>query len=242
MYVDLYIQKTVNESKLLQANFENAQIDPSKVFRGANGSFLWANLVLKELAKARSKSSFHRYLHRISQESTQLRILYTEILTKFEGETRKWVREIIKWVVTASRELEVQELREAVEWSLEDKLSQFQRFLEVECGSILTISRSERTEGRIRFVHETLRSFLLNPKVCPLEFCVDEPSTHSYILGICAKVLACPANMTYLARYAATQWVTHLTGATASHSERLFVDNLAHVSPYFSIGRLQELD
>jgi hypothetical protein len=54
-----------------------------------------------------------------------------------EEEDRKWVLEILKWVIVARTDLSIVELQEGVEESLDDHLPGFERFLEVECGSLL---------------------------------------------------------------------------------------------------------
>jgi tetratricopeptide (TPR) repeat protein len=231
--IDVYVQNTIKGSEQLLTQFNNAGIDPINFFRAANGSYIWVNLVLKDLARTKSKLTFRRSLEKFSEESGDLRLHYTEILKKFDGEDRKWVREILKWVIAANRELDVRELQEAVEWSLQDELSQFRRFLEVECGSIVMISTGTHGEGFVRFLHNTFRSFLTNPKICPLEFYVDEGTMHFYILSICVSVLSCPTKMSFLAQYAATQWVAHLVNATASRSEKHFLDILAYLFHIF---------
>jgi len=59
--------------------------------------------------------------------------LYSTIISKFDDEGRKWLKEIISWLVVKS--LDLAELREVVEWSLQDSLPGFQNFVEAECGS-----------------------------------------------------------------------------------------------------------
>jgi tetratricopeptide (TPR) repeat protein len=80
---------------------------------------------------------FKKYLRGFSDASGDMESLYTSILSKFEEEESRWVKEIIKWLVVAKKSLTVQELKEAVELSLDDQLPEFSEFLEVECGSMV---------------------------------------------------------------------------------------------------------
>jgi len=55
------------------------------------------------------------------------------------GDDETWIREILKWAVVAQRKLDVVVLKEAMEWSLQDELTDFRGFLEVEGGSLVPI-------------------------------------------------------------------------------------------------------
>jgi tetratricopeptide (TPR) repeat protein len=136
--IDAYVKQTIASSKTLQRHFRKEGVDPTKFFHEkANSIFLWVVLVLQQLAKAKSTSVFKKYLSGFSDASGDMERLYSALLSRFEEEDLRWVKEILKWVVVAKENLKVEELKKAVELSLDDQLPEFCEFLEVECGSIL---------------------------------------------------------------------------------------------------------
>jgi len=122
--------------------------------------------------------------------------LYSNVLERIEEEDRKWVQWILKWVIANAETIGVEQLREAVEWSLQDKLPEFQHFLEVECGSLVHVIPSSSVE----LIHETLRSFLMNPGQSK-EFHIDEKSNRGCILENCISILSSGIASTNLCSY-----------------------------------------
>lgn len=214
--IDNYVKNTTMGSKNLQKNFTNENVDPLTYFREhANGIFLWVVLVLQQLSKAKSKSVFLKCLNHASEASGSMEKLYTSILNKFEEEDRKWIQEILRWLTVARRQLTVQELKSAVEWCLKDELTDFQSFLEVECGSILHLIPGFKEGLYVQLVHETLGSFLLNGDDCPTDFLVDEATANGHLASVCLQHLSVVA-ATELRPYALAEWLNHFTKGTAT--------------------------
>ena len=214
--IDSYVQKTVNESKTLKAQFNAAFKDPIEYFRDkGSGIFLWVVLVLQQLEKAISRSEFLKYLEGFSTASGSMENLYCAILSRINEENKKWVREIIRWLVVAERQLPVNLLQHLVEWCLEDELViDFRRFLEVDCGSILQLLPIEGEDDNVRLVHETFRSFVVNQERCPQGFFVDVTETHGYLALKCLQCLTSGGDgAKECSDYAVTYWVNHLCSA-----------------------------
>ena len=127
----------------------------------SRGLFLWVSLSLRQLAKARSKKSFHNCFHEISQSGGNLDMLYTAILSTLTYDERKWVAEIMRWLVGVDSTLTIDELQGAVQWSLEDEIDDFKSFLTVECGSIFQLIRGRKGRTSVQLIHETFQTFLL---------------------------------------------------------------------------------
>src|SRR5208282_1507691 len=114
--IDTYVQTTVDGSERLKIHFRNEKVDPLAYFHEkANGIFLWVAVVLHQLAQTKSSSLFKKYLDGFSDSSGDMEHLYSSILLKIDGEDRKWIQQILRWLVVAQRELSVKELQAAVE-------------------------------------------------------------------------------------------------------------------------------
>lgn len=107
---------------------------------------------------------FKKYLAEFYDTSGDMERLCYKVLTSIEGGKVKRVQEIFKWLVIAELELAVDDLKTAVEWSLKDKLLQFKKFLEVDCGAPLHLIPVER-KNHGQLIHETLHSFLVMRRV-----------------------------------------------------------------------------
>ena len=217
--IDTYVQQTIEGSERLKVHFQNEKIDPFKYFHDkANGIFLWVVVVLHQLSQTKSSSTFRKFLNGFSDASGNMERLYSSVLSRIEEEDRKWVHEILKWVVTTKEAIEMNVLKATVEWCLQDKLPEFQRFLEVECGSLLHLIPETFT---VTLIHETLHSFLINPTSDSKGFHVDLKITAGYILRVCLNVLSGEADARNrtpkdlpLLQYAATGLLYSLARAT----------------------------
>jgi hypothetical protein len=84
-----------------------------------------------------------------------------------------------------------------------DELADLQEFLEIDCGSVLQIVGEEdniETRG-VQLIHETFRSFLVNEKTCPPDFCIDLEPMHRHITVNCLDYLATNVPNDYIARF-----------------------------------------
>src|SRR5271170_6596047 len=211
--IDLYVEKTIERSEQLKANFRaNPDIDAKKYFQDkANGIFLWVVIVLHQLEQIQDIATFNTYIAEFADASGDMWTLYARVLSKFENKTQQtWVQEILKWVVV-SKKITVDQLEAIVEWSLKNRLADFNRFLEVECGALIDVlSDSGTNEMTVHLVHETLRTFLISSKSCPSQFHVDEKLTHSYACSILLDILSTEDTTTQRTSYAANSWLHHL--------------------------------
>lgn len=208
--IDAYIRQAIDTSERLKTHFQNEKLDAFKYFHEkANGIFLWVVIVLHQLAQAKSTSMFRKFLDGFS-EASDMEQLYSSVLSRIEGEDRKWMQEILKWVVVCQPgfpgSIFVDELKEAVEWSLKDSLPEFETFLEVEGGSLFHLVPHPPGVSKVELIHETLKSFLKNPVDCPRPFYVDHGIANLQVLEVCLDVLSTRSNPTSLSQFAARRW------------------------------------
>ena len=225
--IDAYVTRVIEQSKTLKADFEREGVNPYEYFSTkADSIFLWVVIVLEQLERAKTEGAFRKYLKGFSEASGKMELLYTSVLSTFDEEERQWIKEILKWLVVAAEELTVEQLKEAVESSVPDKLRDFKGFLEVECGAILRLVPSERRgddQSAVQLIHETLRSYLIDPSCCHKYFHFDEEEVHCEVVQFCLRTL-CSGSNSYTAGYAAIRWSYHLTKVDMSKPNQILTD------------------
>jgi hypothetical protein len=130
------------------------------------------------------------------------------------NENRKWLTEILTWLVAAEGAVTLTLVKEAAEWFLGDERLQFDEFVKVDCGTLLHLisAESELFETRIELVHETLRTFLTDGEACSIPIPLRD--AHDHILSICLDVLSSERENTILHSYVFVNWVEHISKAS----------------------------
>jgi tetratricopeptide (TPR) repeat protein len=219
--IDTYVRTKVEKSRNLQLLFKQ---DPVQYFREhGEGVFLWVKLVLQQLEKAKTASAFQNYLKGFSAASEvtdKIENLYRTILSRISGDDKKWVFEIIRWIFVAKDPLSIGTLQALVEWCRDDQMVNFGDFIDETCGSLLQfLPQPEGTDDLVELVHETFKSFIADPKVCPSSFVIDKPKAECDAALQCLKCLTSGTAPKEVCEYASTYWVEHLSMATAIQSK-----------------------
>ena len=159
--IRIYIDTEISRNDALRNCFEAKRwINYDEILNGARGIFLWVESLIKELRNVTdSKEDFRECLDNFlkASGSDKLERLWLTVLKMVHYKKRCWVKETLMWVVIARRNLDISELRTAVELSMNGSLDDFVKFLEDHCSSLLRITES----SQVQLTHETLRSFLL---------------------------------------------------------------------------------
>jgi hypothetical protein len=156
--------------------------------------------------------------------------LYEKALSKIGLEQdRKWIEEILKWLIVCAQQLTVEELNEASQFSLQEALLDFQGFLEIECGAFLRlVPTSSDDKFSVQLVHEAFRSYLLDNSRCHTDFYIDEANAHAHALNICLNILS-SRRCSPFPRYAAQRWNFHSTNVNQNQLIRPdILNNLCH--------------
>ena len=211
--IQKYVKSYITDSDRLQRQFERNSLDPISYFVDqSNGIFLWVVLVLQQLSNAKSRTVFESYLKNFSRAPGDMDKLYQGVLSRLDLEGKKWAKEILKWVAVSAKSLTIEELQEAVEKSLNDDHDDFKDFLEVHCGSFLRFVDNPNGNTTVQLVHETFRSFLIDPTSrCPNDLAIDINASSEELVCLCLESLSCPdADETPFNKYAAQYWVDQL--------------------------------
>ena len=227
-----YVQDFVAKSIPLQTLFRNESKDPVRYFEEkADGIFLWVVLVIQQLERAKTQSVFRKHLEGFSAASGSMETLYESILSRIDEDHQKWVKEIIRWLVVAERRLSVEDLKSVVEFCVNDQFADFQEFLRVDCGSILQLIPEMDGPDGVQLIHETFRSFILKPEICPPAFLVVEAETHGHVALSSLERLSSSDGSNPINEYWTEFWVSHLFKAT---SRTQFEILLVHLHRFFT--------
>ena len=148
-------------------------------------------------------------------------------MSKFNIEDRKWLKEILTWLIAAQKDVTLNLVKEAAERFIGDEFLQFHDFVEVDCGTLLHLISTD-SDMRIELVHETFRAFLTDSASCP--YPIPTATAHDHILGICFDVLRATPDLPLLKTYAYEYWVQHV--AKASQSSLELIDDFLQSDAY----------
>ncbi|KAF2105813.1 WD40-repeat-containing domain protein [Lophiotrema nucula] len=196
------------------------------------GNFLWTSLVMKQLQEANTDEEVRDIFAEVPEE---IEALYLRNIVKMEkAKSKSLVKTILTWTLCAQRPLLIDEMKDAIQLSLSRTISRDLRTsLDTICGQFVDVDQ----QSRVRVVHETARSFLLNPDL-DSEFRIQSSVGHVQIARACLKYLLglkSPKRPSIaglndsqnikssIANYACLHLFEHLSKATSS-SDELFRD------------------
>jgi WD40 repeat protein len=198
------------------------------------GCFLWTVLVMQQLRDTYFSEGIEETLHEVPEE---MDALYTRNLQIMASRTRtkKLAQTVLTWTLCATRSLTVEELKDAIQLDLKTVVARdLERSISTLCGQFVFVDK----HNRVQIVHETARTFLLNPNL-DSEFRVQIPLGNAQLGLACLGFLtsgemALPrkrrrsANVrrepskNALANYACLSFSEHLA-RSASSSDPLFL-------------------
>lgn len=198
----------------------------------AKGSFLWANLVLKELSLCHSKKEMDQILEEIPRG---MQSFYKRTLDMMEQAPRGRVlaRSVLVWASCAVRPLSLNELSGALLYDIDDSFPKLGESIATLCGELVKVDRSDR----VQMVHETAREFLLSEEL-ESEFAVDVHYAHAKMAMACLRYLvseemkpprtarrraavATPPQRPEFSVYACTAFSQHLAGVDSGAIDEL---------------------
>ena len=198
----------------------------------AKGSFLWANLVLEELALCHTKKEMDQVLEGIPKG---MQSFYKRTLDLMEQAPRGRVltRSVLVWASCAVRPLSLNELSGALLHDIDDSFPRLGESIVTLCGDLVKVDRADR----VQMVHETAREFLLS-KELESEFAVDVHFAHAKMATACLRYLvseemkpprtarrraaaATPPQRTEFSVYACAAFSQHLAGVDSGAIEEL---------------------
>ncbi|EFW23012.1 conserved hypothetical protein [Coccidioides posadasii str. Silveira] len=149
----------------------------------ANGSFLWTDLVLKELPICYSGTEINRVLDGLPQE---MEALYQRVLGQMALNTRakNFSQAILTWTTCAMRPLMVKELAGVLKLDINEEFPKLEEAILARCGQLISVDEF----SNVRLAHETAKNFLLKDGL-DSEFAVSETEAHTRMARICLLYL-----------------------------------------------------
>lgn len=198
-----------------------------RIVKKADGCFLWAQLVLDALRKARAVSlkDVHQILAKVP---TGMNALYTGMLDSLEQTSyhKQRIQAILRWTALSARPLNVGELNAALLLDVgEPHLAENAASI---CDHLVYVDKNHR----VRAIHSTLREYLLRPEL-KSAFAIDRKGGHSTLARICLEYLlseeivceglVCLASQ-YRGQHSQTMPVPHFTSmyVAQAHPMRAF--------------------
>jgi hypothetical protein len=122
---------------------------------------------LDDLCRAETDSSIRKVLQNLPRNLSET---YERLLTRIDNaEQREYVKRIFMWIICARRPLEIEELREAIAFTIEDDHFDYSKIpndlnrLARSCGNLIVIDENENS---VQIAHYTVEQHLLNEDEC----------------------------------------------------------------------------
>lgn len=178
------IEKYVN-SKLRSGHGNQIDDIKAEILSRASGVFLWVVLVVQMLNKAYDHGQMHTLRKRLKEMPSEINDLFNDMLTR-DDENKEDLVLCLQWIFYAQRPLKLAELYFAIRSGIEPtELTEWNQD-EITEGDmemyILSCSKGllETTKGKdriVRFIHESVRDFLLRNGLAKLTSDVEDNIT-----------------------------------------------------------------
>jgi WD40 repeat protein len=203
-----------------------------KIVRNSQGSFLWVNVILRDMKDA---YTFDEIKSILADVPTDMVPHYENILRHMSTnhpEREQLIRAILTWAVCSARPLETNELQEALKLHIGENVTLMKKAVEDFCGQLLIINK----HGAVQLIHSTVREFLVDQTQISA-YTIDREAANFQLARTCLKCLASEdlrrrpfarrrTDMTEitervgpLVSYAATQFSLHLVRGPADNDE-----------------------
>lgn len=188
-----------------------------RILAKADGNFLWANLVLKEVLQCHTESEIEEALTDVPEDLEHLYGRMDSALARTSRPSDQAIaRTILMWVVCSRHRLNLEQLGDALKPEYAEVLDLKLTISQV-CGEFVVVD----TKGTVSMVHATARDFLKENK--ELNFYTPAPESHQKIFTKCISELIASTSKVQMGQikpksfllYAAMSWPYHLSLTSA---------------------------
>jgi WD40 repeat protein len=198
-----------------------------KMVRKSAGCFLWTVLVMRQLQEIYTSDEIDEVLQEVPEEMDELYRRNLQIMES-RPRTKKLAQTVLIWTLCATRALTLDELKDAIRLDVGIVVVRdLERSISTLCSQFLFVDK----QNKIQIVHETARTFLLNPDL-KSEFRVQMPLGNVQLGLTCLRCLTSDdmavrinrggSKIHALAEYASLSFSEHLVHSTSS-SDALFL-------------------
>ena len=193
--ISLFVQSNLEHLPLPRSDMWSSRLEMAEyIVKRSAGCFLWAHLVCMELRKVTQLDEIKEIIE--STPST-MDDLYQRILVDMEQATfgKDAAKSILIWATYSFRPLTADEMHEAVELDISDKIDKVDRVISRSCSNLVYIDKYDK----VQLIHTTAREFLgrknSNEESNALEsefkseFMIDKAEGHGRIAKVCLEYL-----------------------------------------------------
>ena len=150
--IEKFVSKCVEQLTNINGFKEIQQEVERALFKGAEGTFLWVSLVMREIKK---KKTCTEILAALQSNPPGLYNKYSHMLQQVDAANQRKVYKMLRWVTAAIRPLTVQELSEVIgappERAVRDGITSSEGLLKIQ-------------GDEVTFIHSSAKKFLLRDK------------------------------------------------------------------------------
>ena len=223
MDIELYLEANMHQLPVIDEEARQSMID--KISAKSAGCFLWVSLILQELRRAHTSTEIRQVLDEVPSDMNDLYSRILDQMSRGPPYGKVLAKAILTWTVCSSRPLTTQELNQALQMDIKDKIDSVVASIESRCGQLVYVD----TQSRVQIIHQTARDYLLQLKESS-EFGIDRKIGHGRLLATCLDYLNSNEMRGYRNRKLSSGNIPRERGPFASYACNSFFDHIIHVS------------
>ena len=222
--IGLYVKGKLEEYPILQDGFTKLKIDPVQfIVSRSKGNFLWVSIALDLLIKNRA-SSMKAFQTVIDTLSPMVSSLYESVVARVEQSGNlPCAVAILEWILYSEDSLNLEDLKKAIEISLEDEILALGHLIKGEFGEFLVLVPHATSGQTVQIGHETFRTYITQE--AKPKYLIQESSAHARIARTCLEIMCDPGKgSSWLQSYAIKNWISHFKACTFRDSQEHGID------------------
>lgn len=222
---DIALYLETNMGQLPSIGEEDKKDMVAKILDKSAGCFLWVSLILQELRQAHTSTEIRQVLEDVPSDMNELYSRILDSMSRAPYYGRALAKAILAWVVCSSRPLTTDELYEAIQIDMRDKLDDITLSIRSRCGQFVYID----AQSRVQMIHQTARDFLLSSSDSS-EFGVDKRVGHKRLFMTCLEYLNGNEMRGPRRRSLSTTSLVREQGSFVNYACNSFHDHIMHLS------------
>lgn len=221
--IALYLDANMDQLPLIEEEDEEKMV--SKILEKSAGCFLWVSLILQELRRAHTSTEIRQVLEEVPSDMNALYSRILDSMSKAPPYGKVLARAILTWAVCSSRPLSTNELHQALQIDIKDKIDNIKASIESRCGQLVYVD----AQSRVQMVHQTARDFLLQASDFS-EFGIEERAGHRRLFMTCLEYLNGNEMRSPKHRKLSISNVARERGPFISYACDSFFEHMVHIS------------
>ena len=181
---DIALYLETNLAQLPSVGEDDKKNMVAMILKKSAGCFLWVSLILQELKQAHTSTEIRQVLEDVPSDMNELYSRILDSMSRAPPYGKVLAKAILTWAVCSSRPLTADELYQALQIDIKDKIDDIRLSIGSRCGQLVYID----AQSRVQMIHQTARDFLLGSGNSS-EFGVDKSIGHRRLFTTCVEYL-----------------------------------------------------